>query len=226
MGKLKILEKSGFPFYFQFTLTPYGRQWERSLPPKREIVETFRRLSRSIGPERVVWRYDPVICTPELTPEWHLTQFEQLCSALKGCTQECIFSFVDLYAKARRGSRGLGLSRVSGDKMEQISAGFSRIATRYGICLRTCCEKNRFLKYGIRDGACIDAERIRAVTGRPLRLPKDRGQRPFCNCAASVDIGAYDTCRNGCVYCYATGSAKAAARHDPDSPLLTGEPPR
>ncbi len=229
LGRLGELERAGLPFYFQFTLTPYGGGLERSLPPKREIVETFRRLSRAVGPERVVWRYDPVICTPKLTPAWHLRQFARLCGALEGCTRECVFSFLDLYAKTRRNTAGLGLHPVPPAVMEHVAAGFAETAARHGLTLRACCESIDLARYGIRPGACIDAEKIESITGRPLRLRRDRGQRPGCNCAESVDIGAYDTCRNGCVYCYATDPRRAAgraARHDPRSPLLDGRPPK
>ncbi len=228
LSRLDELERAGLPFYFQFTLTPYGKDLERNLPPKRELIGTFRKLSREIGPDRVVWRYDPVVCSPELTPEWHLRQFRSLCSALEGCTRECVFSFLDFYAKTKRNTAGLGLRPAPAAVMEHVVAGFAETAARYGLTLKTCCEAADFERFGIRRGACVDAEKVERITGRPLRARKDRGQRPGCRCAASADIGAYDTCRNGCVYCYATDPARAARNGagagGPDSPFLNGRP--
>lgn len=39
---------------------------------------------------------------------------------------------------------------------------------------------------------------------------KDRGQREFCECMASKDIGEYDTCPHLCEYCYANKTKQLA----------------
>ena len=47
-----------------------------------------------------------------------------------------------------------------------------------------------------------------------------------CACLLGVDIGAYDTCRHLCKYCYANTDAALVKNnmmyHDPKSPFLLG----
>lgn len=229
LDKLSEIGRMGYPFYFQYTLTPYGPEIEPGSPPAAEAVETFRRLAERIGPERMVWRYDPVILTGRMTPEWHFAKFEALCRALRGSTEECVFSFLDEYAKTRRSAALADRLEITPAAMRRIAAGFSQIAAGYGLTLRTCCEEIDLSACCIAHGACIDRQKIEKLAGCRLRVGKDRNQRPACGCAESVDIGAYNTCPRGCVYCYAVSSAAAARRnaaaHDPESPLLSGRPP-
>ncbi len=221
--KLDMIEKMGYSFYFQFTLTPYDRSVERRLPPKSELLRTFRELSRRIGPERVVWRYDPVIVNESFSIAWHLERFRELCGELCCSTRRCVFSFIDPYAHIGNGFHGM-----SREEMLAAAGGFSKIAADYHLPLFTCAEEIDLSGFQIGHSACIDPKLIEQVTGSAIHAKKDSGQRPACGCVESVDIGAYDTCLNGCTYCYATTSEKAVRRrvlaHDPKSPLLTGVP--
>ncbi|MFQ8600525.1 MAG: DUF1848 family protein [Oscillospiraceae bacterium] len=101
LATLPALAERGYPYLFQFTLTPYGPSLEKNLRPKREILHTFRCLSRMIGPERVHWRYDPVLLNDTCTPDWHKAAFASLCRALSGYTRACTISFLDGYGKLR-----------------------------------------------------------------------------------------------------------------------------
>lgn len=223
LRRLDEIERMGYRFYFQFTLTPYDQTIERNLPAKAEIVRTFRELSRKIGPERVVWRYDPVIVDRAHPVEWHLRQFRSLCEALHRDTRRCVFSYLDPYA--RLGNR---FSPIGREDMLAVARGFSEIAEAHRLPLFTCAETIDLSRFHIGHSACIDPKLVEQIIGCPIRSKKDAGQRPACGCAESVDIGAYDTCLNGCVYCYATSGDKAAQRralaHDPASPMLTGTP--
>ena len=93
-----LKELRAYPFYFQFTLTPYGKDVEPGVPSKNDVIlPSFQELSRRIGPERVIWRYDPILFTDRYTMDYHITFFSQLARRLEGYTRKCIISFVDLY---------------------------------------------------------------------------------------------------------------------------------
>jgi Domain of unknown function (DUF1848). len=223
LDRLDTIEKMGYPFYFQFTLTPYGRELEPNLPPKSELLQTFLELSRRIGPERVVWRYDPVLITGHCSVAWHLERFRELCGELHDATRCCVFSFIDPYAHI--GKEFHGMSR---GEMLAVAESFSEIAADYPLSLFTCAEEIDLSRFGIGHSACIDQKLIERIIGCPIWAKKDAGQRAACGCIESVDIGAYNTCPNGCAYCYATTSENTVRRriraHDPTSPLLAGVP--
>lgn len=228
LEKLDTVDALGYLYYFQFTLTPYDRQIETGLPTKPEIIETFHRLSNKIGKHRVVWRYDPVIINQEFSVQYHLEAFDHMCEKLADYTQTCIFSFIDLYAKVRSRLKGLVDQEVNSLQKKQIAQGFSLIAQKHNLLLATCSEITDFSPYGIGQAACIDQTLIERIIGCPIYAKKDPNQRPTCACIESIDIGAYDCCLHGCVYCYATmreSMVQNAIRcHDPHSPLLLNYP--
>jgi len=221
LPNLREIENMGYPFYFQFSLLPYGRDIEPNLPPQKERVETLRLLSAAIGPARVVWRYDPVIIDALHTVDWHLAQFQEMCSALKGLVNRCIISFVDTYRHGR-------FDEPAEADMRAVAKGFAAIAAPHGLPLYTCAEAIDLQAYGIGHASCIDKAMIEQTVGMALAVPRDKNQRPHCQCVESVDMGVYNTCANGCRYCYATKSAARAAEraesHDPLAPMLTGWP--
>lgn len=221
---LPELTAMGYAWYIQFTLTPYDRRIERGLREKAAIEQTFCEMAARHGAQRLVWRYDPILLTEEIDTAWHKAQFERLCRRLSGCTDTVTVSFADVYGKPD------ARWRAPTEKEEKELAAFiGECAPRYGLRPVACCEQqSRLAPFGIGQAACVDAARMAAIGGWPLAAQKDKNQRPGCGCAAAVDIGAYDTCTNGCIYCYATHdkngvrAARAAAAHDPASPLLCG----
>ncbi|HPD38814.1 MAG TPA: DUF1848 domain-containing protein, partial [Mesotoga infera] len=220
----KLDELADYTYYFQFTLTPYNREIEPNLREKREILETFMRLSELIGRERVIWRYDPVIITERLTIDWHLKAFESMARKLSKFTEKCVISFVDIYRKILRNVRRIEAKEADGRELHRLARGLSEIAGANGLVIETCSELIDLSEHGIRHGRCVDDRLISRLLGRELIVSKDRNQREACGCVESVDIGAYNTCPNGCLYCYAnfnkTSVEKSRRTYDPDSPML------
>ncbi|MHC6201964.1 DUF1848 domain-containing protein [Breznakiellaceae bacterium SP9] len=223
----KLHQASDYPFYFQFTLTAYTPDIETGLPPKREIIDTFKFLSDTIGAHRVIWRYDPIFLTRTYTIAYHATQFGELARALKGRTEKVTISFIDYYSKIANTMKALHITQMSDDDKRTIARLLSGIAHENGFVIDTCAEDLDLAEYGIEHARCIDDRLIERILGRKLNCKKDKAQRLLCGCVASVDIGAYNSCSNGCLYCYANYSQAAVAnnrgKHNPVSPLLIGD---
>jgi DNA repair photolyase len=212
---LDEIDRLGYRYYFQFTLTPYGDDLEPNLREKEAILRTLCELSERIGRERIVWRYDPIILNDALDIHDHEEQFSRLCDSLRDKVAYVNISFVDLYAKVK-----MPLVRaIAEEERFALAESLASIAKQNGLVIKACCEGEDLSAFGIGQASCIDRETIESMLGKPIKVTKDRNQRPGCHCLASVDIGAYDTCANGCVYCYANRSAKTVARyrakHDP-----------
>lgn len=216
---LKEIDCMEYEYYFQMTITDYEEEMEENLPSTAESMATFLLMSEQLGKERMDWRFDPILLTKKYTIPYHLEQFEMMCDWLHGATTRCILSFVDSYKNSP-------YLELEGEEMQELAEGLSKIAGKYRLPLYTCAEKIDLSGYGIAHCACIDKEKIHRLIGYKLDLKKDAGQRRECGCAESIDIGMYDTCINGCKYCYATGSLESARKkhqqHDPASPLLIG----
>lgn len=223
----RLDELREYPFYFQFTLTGYGRDIEPGLPDKRkEVIGTFQKLSEKVGEERVVWRYDPILVNDRYTMEYHWKAFEEIAGCLKGYTEKVIISFVDFYAKTLRNTKDLYIKSLSREEMKEIAKEMAQIAKSCGLVIETCAEQINLQDVGIQHGSCIDKKQIEKIAGCSLSVEKDKNQREACGCCESIDVGAYNTCRNGCRYCYANYHEeqvrKCIACYDVDSPLLCG----
>ena len=108
--------------------------------------------------------------------------------------------------------------------MRRLAAKIARTARANGMEPCACAEPTDFGGCGVARARCVDAELLGRIGGIPLRAPRDPNQRAECGCAVSVDLGAYNTCPNGCVYCYANFSPsllrERLARRNDASPLL------
>lgn len=226
LDKLDALKD--YMYYFQFTLNSYGADVERNIPSKNKvIIPAFQRLSDLIGPDRVIWRYDPIFLSKTYTIDYHIHYFEELAKHLSPYTRKCTISFLDFYRNTEKNLAALAPSELSVDLQEKLAKHIAQIAHSYGLRVDTCAEGIDLLQYGIEHASCIDSSLLEQLIQCPLCVKKDKNQRLECGCVESVDIGAYNSCCNGCSYCYANYREKAVAsnkgKHNPDSPLLIGE---
>jgi len=225
IDKLDLLKD--YKFYFQITLTPYEQDIEAMLPPKTEIIETFKKLSDTIGPQKVIWRYDPILISNKYNTAYHIDKFEKLAGVLKGYTEKVTISFMDFYKKITENIKLLGIMEISTEEKNIIAKKFSEIARNNNFSIDTCAEDVDLSGYGITHARCIDDRLISKITGNNLLVEKDKNQRLECGCVRSIDIGEYNSCSNGCVYCYANHNnnivEKNIKKHIPLSPLLIGD---
>jgi hypothetical protein len=223
-GRLDELDT--YKYYFQFTLTGFGNDIEYNVPHKKDMISVFQKLSLKIGKEKVIWRYDPIIFTEKYNPEYHLKAFRQIAEELCGYTSRCVISFVDIYAKNKKSMRALNSFSLSEDELAAFGREIAFLAGSRDIKVATCAERLDMSPYGIEHNCCIDKELIEKITGCKLKADKDKNQRKECGCIQSIEVGTYNTCKNGCKYCYANVSRErvdANCRlYDVDSPLLCG----
>lgn len=222
--RLDRLEK--YQYYFQYTITGYGRQLEPNVPSLEESITCFQALSKLIGAHRVVWRYDPIVITNESSLKYHISQFNSIAEKLSGYTSKCVISFVDYYKKTMKNLVNIKYEEITVDEVIELSAQLSRLGRKYNITLASCSEEIDLEKYGIVHGKCIDDKLIEEITGCALDIDKDKSQRKECGCIASIDIGAYNTCPHGCLYCYANYDHNSVRlnyeEHDRNSDLICG----
>ena len=215
---------SRFNTYFNYTITAYGKDVEPGVPDVDESVETLLALSRIVGAQRVAWRYDPVLLTARYTPELHLATFEYLTDRLAGHIDRCIFSFVEMYSRHERNFPEL--VALTDAQKDRLARGLGAIAKRHGMLLQTCGLEGDYARYGIQTSGCVTLDILGRANDVHFRNLKHRGFREGCHCIESRDLGALNSCPNGCKYCYANRDAHSAIEnyrhHDPTSPLLIG----
>ncbi|HAL91620.1 MAG TPA: hypothetical protein DCM68_01175 [Verrucomicrobia bacterium] len=235
---LDELDRRGFHTYFQYTLNDYEAEGvEPNLPPLRDRIGLFLRLSERLGPERVVWRMDPLLLTDGLgVPEW-LERAEQLSARLAKHARKLVFSFADIEAypavKRHLARVGTVVREFTRGEMEEFARGLAEINRAHGLELATCAEEVDLSAFGIAHNRCVDGERLARLWPEDGALMeflgsraarKDQGQRKACGCIASKDIGRYRTCPHACAYCYANGSRAEADRnfraHRPEAESL------
>lgn len=226
LSRLDELDK--YNYYFQFTLTSYDRDVEPNIPSKNDIIiPAFQSLSRAIGREKIIWRYDPIFFNDRYTMDYHCKYFRVLAAKLAGYTEKCTVSFLDLYRNTARNTQPLNIQPDTKEQQIELMQRFSEIAKEYDFYIDTCSEAIELGSVEISHAHCIDKERFERIGKCRLDIGKDKNQRQECGCISSIDIGAYNTCKNGCLYCYANYSHNTVMRnaqaHNPTSALLFGE---
>lgn len=225
---LREVRDAGIPFVVQYTLTGYPHPLDPSVPDAQQALATIRALAAEYGPRAVVWRYDPIVVT-DLTPAGHhRVTFARLAEGLAGAVDEVVISFASIYRKTARNlgaaarRHGFAWADPEAGEKRALLTDLAGIAAAQGMAC-TLCSQPDLLVAGVDGARCVDAARLSAVAARPVAA-RPKGNRPGCLCHESRDIGDYDSCLHGCVYCYAVAARAAARRrwqaHDPNGEFL------
>lgn len=214
----------GYGQYWFVTLTPYAKDIEPGVPDKHKLIEDFKRLSDMVGINSIGWRYDPIFLSDRYTMEYHERAFSQIAEALDGYTETVVISFIDLYPKVKKNFPEA--KEVS--KQDRIELGkiIIAIASKHNMTVKPCAEGDELALYGADCSGCMKLSDYEKAIGQKLNAPKQKGARAECACYLACDIGAYNTCRHLCRYCYANADSKKvlelSSMHDPGSPFLIG----
>lgn len=233
IDKLRLIDSHEIKYYFQYTLVQYDKSIETKVPSFDKLKNNFIKLADRIGPEKVIWRYDPIIITDKLSFDKHIEIFSNLSHDLKNYTNRVVVSIVDLYKKtlinmtnSSKQDHNMVLNPESKFDFEKFIKDLAIIANENNLEIQSCAEEIEMDSFGINPGKCIDDDYIKKVFSIEVGHKKDKGQRKVCGCVDSIDIGVYDTCLHGCQYCYATRNHNSAIKnyneHDPKSPSLLG----
>ncbi len=224
LSRLPLLEPR--PFLFHYTLHAYGPELEPGFRSWPQRVDSFRRLADRIGPRRLLWRYSPVIVSPRYPRAWHVDSFGRLAEALRGYTDECRLAFVDFYPKLNKALGEIGALKLKPQAQAELAGALAKEAALASIKVSGCAQPH-LAAAGVEARGCLQAQRLEEICGRPLKLKRDKNQRPDCLCVESLDLGRYNSCPGGCLYCYANRSPVEAARRaaalDIYSPLLADQ---
>ena len=236
LDMLSEIEVLGFrQYYFQFTLNDYVAEGlEPQVPSVAERIDTFQRLAKRIGKERVIWRFDPLILTEKISVDVLLERIGNIGRQLKGYTEKLVFSFIDIsaYRKVQKNLAGRGVHEFSPEEQVRFAQGLAELNKELRLELATCGELADLSAYGIKHNKCVDDELMMRLFHDDAELmnfigaeydmfngwqikksKKDKGQRKACGCIVSKDVGMYNTCPHLCKYCYANFSDDVARRN-------------
>lgn len=208
---LPELDDLGYGGYFHLTLTDYGPSLEPFAPASQKIVEVFHTLAARYSPKHVLWRFDPIILSNK-TPEVDIVhKFTSLARQLCGTIERCYISFVDFYRKVGRNleslsKQGFQFYDPGLEEKGALTQQLVEIGNRYGIRLYACCEEEILQIPGIQQAHCVDPLLLHELFPQKFHPLKSTPTRKGCGCFASRDIGAYETCIHGCLYCYANSN--------------------
>jgi PAS domain-containing protein len=233
---------ASFRQYWFVTITPYGTDLEPYVPPSEQVISSFKQLADSLetlhssnpllhtdGKHCVCWRYDPVFITDTYSLSFHIDSFNHIARELSGYTNECVISFIDLYAKTKRNFPEA--REVTAEERTVLAEAFGRTGSECGIRIKTCAEPFDLRAYGIQQSGCLTGtlvEKLINCSGQhfSIAVPAAEPLRKSCGCIPSRDIGMYNTCPHGCRYCYANYNRATVLKnyglHDDSSPLLIG----
>ncbi|GIK31917.1 MAG: DUF1848 domain-containing protein [Armatimonadetes bacterium] len=220
MSAAEEVRRKSFPFYFQYTVTGYGEVIERAVLRPSRSVDAIRRIVDQFGSGSVIWRYDPIVLTDSMSFDWHVENFSNLAAALAGYVDEVATKFMVVHSKTRRNlTAAIGRSWFDPDpasKAELLRA-IDGVSKSQEMRMTLCSEPET--QIDLPKAVCIDAARLNRM-GAHIEAPRTLGNRHGCLCIEARDIGDYDTCPQGCAYCYATQQQRLTIlRHSQHDPL-------
>ncbi len=217
---LSLLKQRNIGCYFQFTLNDYdAERLEPNVPPLTTRISTFKQIVDILGKGSVVWRFDPLILTDKISVNNLLHKIENIANQLTGYVEKLVFSFADIatYKKVGRNLSAAGINYREWTENEMLDFAHRLSALNLGLELATCAEKIDLSHFGIGHNRCINPDLICQLAPDLQygisQLKTDKGQRPLCGCITSKDIGAYNTCPHGCIYCYANATPYSARQN-------------
>ena len=219
------LKKIKKPIIFHVTLTPYKNDIEPNVPSKTEIINAIKKLSEIVGIDNLVVRYDPIFLSEKYNIDYHIKAFDKLCGLLNGYVRKIIVSFIDDYKNVRKNEKTLNFKPFTERGYELIGKNFSKSAKKNNMTVQTCFEDRNLSEYGFIVGECLSHELAYILTGKKYKNWKARKEQK-CNCVQMVDIGAYNSCKHFCKYCYANYDEQKVnynyLKHSDNSSLLVG----
>lgn len=224
---LKDIKKIKKPILFHVTLTAYKNDIEPNVPPKGEVIKAVQELSRLIGKDNLVIRYDPVFISDKYSLDYHVKAFDKLCRLLEGYVSKILISFIDDYKNVRKNEKILNFRKFTENDYKVIGESFSKSAREHGLVVHTCFEDRDLTEYGFVKDECLSVELVYKLTGKIFKEKWKARKERKCNCVAMVDVGEYNSCKHYCKYCYANFDEKKVKEnfklHNPNSSLLIGE---
>ena len=213
-----------FNTYFHYTITAYGRDIEPNVPTIDESIETLIKLSKIVGKQRIAWRYDPILLTKKYTKQVHYNTFDYMSKRLSPHIDRCIFSFVDMSKKLETNMPEI-ITLNNNDKIE-IAKNIGSIAKKHNMIIQTCATIEYFKQFGILQSGCMTSEILGNANNITFKKVRHSGNRQGCKCIENRNIGDYDTCPNGCKYCYANKNPQIAQenykKHNPNDLMILG----
>ncbi len=201
----------GVPHYVLLTYNKYPKDLEPFQISESHLLDTIEKLVARYGIGYVKWRFDPIVISEITDESWIYRKFEQNCKTFEGLVTQCITSFVDFYPKVQKRFAklkkkcGLAFYDPDFETKHKMISNLREISRSFNIKLQLCCEREIAVSLKIEEASCVNPF--------DLKLPepdlyKRKPTRDGCNCYESIDIGTYNTCRLGCVYCYASGMSR------------------
>lgn len=223
---LKYIKEINKPILFHVTLTPYKKDIEPNVPDKKEVIEAIKCLSKILGKENVVVRYDPVFISDKYNLNYHIKAFEKVCSLLDGYIEKILISFIDDSKNVRKNKKELNYKELKEEDYKTIGEQFSKSATNHNLKVHTCFEDRNLVEYGFIKDECLSHTFAFKLTGKVFKEEWKARKGNKCHCVQMTDIGVYNSCNHMCKYCYANFDEKQVKNnmknHDKNSSLLIG----